>query len=192
MSSGLLFVISGPSGVGKTSIARAVEERLGGRFSVSATTRPKAAGEEDGRDYWFYDDETFRRMIDDGAFLEHAQVFGQHRYGTPAAPVRDALERGDLILLDIDVQGAAQIREAAPDALMLFILPPDDDELLRRLRNRGREGEAVIQRRFAEARAEIDAARTTGVYDALIVNADLATAIEDVCGRIQDRLGMRD
>lgn len=186
---GLLFVISGPSGVGKTSIARAVEQRLGGRFSVSATTRPRAEGEENGRDYWFYDDATFRAMIDEGAFLEHAQVFGQHCYGTPAAPVAEALERGELILLDIDVQGAAQIRGAAPDALMLFILPPDETELLRRLRGRGREGEDVIQRRFAEAQAEIKAARTSGVYDALLVNADLDATVEDVCGRIRERLG---
>ena len=126
---GLLAVISGPSGVGKTTIVHAVRERLGALFSVSATTRPKSAQERDGVDYLFLDEPRFKRMIEDDEFLEHAHVFGRHWYGTPRGPVDEALAEGKLVLLDIDVQGALQVRERAPDAFLAFVLPPDEDTL---------------------------------------------------------------
>ncbi len=176
---GLLLVISGPSGVGKTTITRSLERCLGGTFSVSATTRPRAEGEVAGRDYYFMSDLEFQQMADDGAFLEHAQVYGEYRYGTPREPVERQIAEGKLVILDIDVQGARQVKQAMPEAFTLFILPPSEAELLRRLRERRREDEATIQRRFAEAKREIAFAEGSGVYDAHIVNDDLERAIDD-------------
>ncbi len=185
-SAGVLLVVSGPSGVGKTSIVRPIEKRLGGVFSVSATTRPPAAGEVEGRDYHFLSPEQFQAMVDRGELLEHACLFGQHFYGTPREPVDKRLAEGQLIILDIDVQGALQVKRAMPEAFMLFILPPDDEELLRRLRARAREPEAMIQSRFAEAKREIELAETSGVYDAMVVNDDLDRAIEEACRLVRE------
>jgi len=184
--SGLLVVISGPSGVGKTTIVRSVRDRLDGMLSISTTTRPKTDQDQDGVDYQFLSEAQFQDMVEDAAFLEHAQVFGKHWYGTPRAPVDTALAEGRLALLEIDVQGALQVRKNAPGALLLFILPPDEDTLLERLRNRGREDEATIARRFAEARREIALARTSAAYDAFVVNRDLDTAIDDACRIIDE------
>ena len=136
---GLLLVISGPSGVGKTTITRALERRLGGVFSVSATTRPRAEGEVDGRDYCFRSDLEFQQLADEGAFLEQAQVYGEYRYGTPREPVERQVAAGKLVILDIYGQGARQVKQAMPDALTLFILPPSDEERPRRLLPRRRE-----------------------------------------------------
>ena len=184
---GLLLVISGPSGTGKTTIARAVEGRLDGTFSVSATTRPQSQIETGGRDYDFLSEPEFQEKVRSGALLEYAQVFGKHWYGTPRRPVETQMAEGRLVILDIDVQGALQVRESMPEALMVFVVPPDDDELLRRLRDRGREGEAAIQRRFAEARKEIDIARTSGAFDATVVNDDLEQAITETCRLVEQR-----
>ncbi|MHC4769823.1 MAG: guanylate kinase [Planctomycetota bacterium] len=185
---GLLLVISGPSGTGKTTIARAVESRLDGTFSVSATTRPQSQVETGGRDYDFLSEPEFQEKVRSGALLEHAQVFGKHWYGTPRQPVETQMAEGRLVILDIDVQGALQVRESMPEALMVFVVPPNDDELLRRLRDRGREGEAAIQRRFAEARKEIDIARTSGAFDATVVNDDLEQAVTETCRLVEQRL----
>ena len=184
---GLLLVVSGPSGVGKTTIVHRVRELLGGQFSVSATTRPKSIAEVNGKDYLFVCPDEFDRMESTGAFLEHAEVFGRHAYGTPREPVEEALQSGDLILLDIDVQGAIQIREHMPSAYMIFILPPNDDELRHRLETRGREDEEAIARRFAEARREIDLATSRTLYDAFIVNDDLDRAVDEACRLVCER-----
>jgi len=176
---GLLLVISGPSGVGKTTITRALERNLGGTFSVSVTTRPRAEGEVEGRDYYFLSDIEFQQRADDGAFLEHAKVYGEYRYGTPREPVERQVAEGKLVILDIDVQGARQVKQTMPEAFTLFILPPSEEELLRRLRERRREDEASIRRRFDEAKREIAFAEGSGVYDAHIVNEDLDRAIDD-------------
>lgn len=176
---GLLVIISGPSGVGKTTITRAVERSFPDSvFSVSATTRPKTAADVEGVDYHFVDEPTFLRMIDQDAFLEHVELFGK-RYGTPRAWVQEQLARGRLVILEIDVVGAIKVRSAIPDAFCLFVLPPDMDTLLQRLRDRKREPEEVIERRFTEARREIEQARASGVYDAFIVNDQLERAIEE-------------
>jgi guanylate kinase len=184
-SIGVLIVISGPSGVGKTTIVREVEKRLGGSFSVSATTRAKSPSETHGKDYFFLSEDEFQRMIDENQFLEYAQVFGRNWYGTPREQVEKQLEAGELVILDIDVQGAQQVKDKVPQAFAIFILPPSEDELLRRLRARARDDEEAIQRRFNEARQEIAIARTSGCYNAFVNNDDLDEAIRTTCELIE-------
>ncbi len=186
--SGLLLVVSGPSGVGKTTMVHEVIRRLGGEFSVSATTRARSERERDDVDYHFVDSPTFQRYIDEDRFLEFAQVFGRNWYGTLQAPVIDALGQGKLIVLDIDVQGAKNVKLRIPSAFTVFILPPNEDALLNRLRARGREEESAIERRFLEAKKEIDFAHSSGVYDAFVVNDDLEVAIDQLTDLVRVRL----
>lgn len=188
---GLLLVISGPSGVGKTTIVHRMLEACRGTFSISATTRPMTKHETDGIDYIFMDENNFQTWIDENRFLEYAQVFGRSSYGTPREPVEKHLGKGQLVVLDIDVQGAVQVREAMPDMLGIFILPPSEDELLHRLRTRGREDEATIERRFSEARTEIETARGSTAYDHFVVNDDLDKATEDVISIVQKHLNRK-
>jgi len=186
-ANGLLLVVSGPSGVGKTTIVHEVIRRLGGEFSVSATTRARTERERDGVDYHFVDQPTFQKWIDAGRFLEYAQVFGRSWYGTLQDQVEHALGEGKLIVLDIDVQGAKSVKQKMPAAFTVFVMPPSEGTLLKRLHARGREDEAAIQRRFAEAKTEIDFARTSGVYDAFVVNDDLEIAIDQLCDLVRAR-----
>lgn len=186
---GLLLIISGPSGVGKTTITRGVERGTRGAvFSVSATTRPRTDADVEGVDYHFVGVVEFDRMIADGELLEHAEVFG-NKYGTPRAWVLEQLERGRVVILEIDVEGARQVKAKMPEAFGVFILPPSEETLLQRLRDRKREGEEIIQRRFAEARREIAFARESGVYDLFIVNDDLERAIEEAIDAVKRRRG---
>ena len=168
---GLLFVLSSPSGAGKSTIARkllACEPELS--LSVSATTRPIRPGEEDGRDYHFVSLEQFRAMVTDNAFLEWAHVFDQ-RYGTPRAPVEAMLSAGLDVLFDIDWQGAQQLRQiAGGDVVRVFILPPSMEELRRRLEGRATDAQEVIDRRMSRAEAEIS--HWDG-YDYVLVNDDV-------------------
>jgi len=150
-----LFVISAPSGAGKTSLVRELMAREPGlRFSISCTTRPQRNGEVDGKDYFFVSQASFRSMIADGAFLEHARVF-DHFYGTPRSQVESLLGDGYGVVLEIDWQGARQVRAAMPDSVGIFILPPSRAELERRLRSRGTDSEDVIRRRLADAATDI-------------------------------------
>lgn len=184
---GLLLIISGPSGVGKTTITRAVERTIPGSvFSVSATTRPKTAADVEGVDYHFVSDAEFDRLVEQDAFLEWANVFGK-RYGTIRAWVHEQLARGRLVILEIDVQGAQRVKQQVPTAFGLFIEPPSEGALLERLRGRRRESEEVIQRRFAEARREIAQARSSGVYDVFIVNRVLDDAIDEAIHHVRSR-----
>ena len=185
---GLLLVMSGPSGVGKTTIVHELIRRFGGLFSVSATTRAPGPGERDGVDYFFVDQQTFQRWIDEDRFLEHAQVFGRSWYGTPEGPVREALSRGQLVVLDIDVQGAENVRRKMPESLGVFVLPPSEEELLKRLRSRGREDEAAIERRFAESKKEIARAQGGRTYDAFVVNDTLPRVTDEVAAIVAARL----
>ncbi len=170
-------VLSAPSGAGKTTLARALRERRPDVvFSVSATTRQPRAGEEDGRDYHFVGRDEFLRMRDAGELIEWAEVHGNF-YGTPLANVRRAAERGEYLLLDIDVQGARQIRERVPQAVLVFVLPPSGEALVQRLVGRGSETDAVVQRRLRNARDEV---RTAPVFDHVIVNDELEHAVDQL------------
>lgn len=184
---GLLTVLSGPSGVGKTTIVHAAQARFDGVFSISATTRPKSGQERDGIDYLFIDEPRFEAMIAENAFLEHAKVFDRHWYGTPRGPIDEALRRGKVVLLDIDVQGALQVRKHMPEAFLAFVLPPNDEALAERLRARGRDDDEAMARRLREAQREIALARESGAYDAFIVNDDLDRAKEEMCRLIEAR-----
>ncbi len=170
---GALFVVTGASGTGKTTLVRealAVFDDL--EFSVSAATRAPRRGEVDGRDYHFVSQEQYERWLEDGAFLESADVYG-NRYGTLRAPVEEALAAGRSVLLEIDLQGARQVSRALPEAVLVFVLPPDLASLEDRLRGRSTDSDAIIQRRVAEAMLQISAC---GEFDYLVVNDDLATA----------------
>ncbi len=166
---GLLFVLSSPSGAGKSTIARMILESDDGiAMSVSATTRPKRPGETEGVDYHFVTDDEFDRMRESGAFLEWAHVFG-YRYGTLRNEVLKAIENGRDVLLDIDWQGTQQLKQVDPDIVRVFILPPSMQELERRLRSRGTDTEEVIQGRMARATAEIS---HWAEYDYVLINND--------------------
>jgi guanylate kinase len=191
-SPGLLLLICGPSGVGKTTIVHELIRRFGGLFSVSATTRQRSPQERDGVDYFFVDERTFQEWITEDRFLEHAQVFGRAWYGTPEAPVRAELAKGHLVVLDIDVQGADNVRNRIPEALAIFVLPPNEQELLKRLRARGREDEAAIERRFAESKLEIARAMQGQTFDAFVVNDTLPRATDEVSAIVAARLAKRD
>ena len=174
---GLVVVISGPSGVGKGSVHAGLHGLLEGlEVSVSATTRSPRPGERDGVAYHFVDDATFDRMVATDALLEWAEYSG-HRYGTPRAPLEAAVEDGRTVLLEIEVQGALQVRRGLPDALRIFLVPPTFDELERRLRDRGTEDEATIQGRLEVARREMAA---QDAFHHVVVNDDLDRATAEV------------
>jgi guanylate kinase len=171
---GLMLVLSSPSGAGKSTISRRLLQADNGlTMSVSATTRAKRANEIEGKDYIFVGRADFERMVREGAFLEHATVFG-NLYGTPAAPVKDALARGQDVLFDIDWQGTQQLKEKArDDVVSVFVLPPSHDELERRLRERAEDDAAVIAARMAKANDEMS---HWAEYDYVLVNDDIVRA----------------
>jgi guanylate kinase len=173
---GLLFIISGPAGSGKGTIVSRVRELAQFDFSVSATTRSPRLGEEHGVHYYFIDKTEFEGKIEAGEMLEYAQYVGNY-YGTPKKPVEDALAAGRNIVLDIEVKGALQVKEKMPEAVMIYILPPDYETLLSRIRGRGTETEEVIQKRMNEARNEI---RTFPKYDYVVINDTVEKAAQDV------------
>jgi len=177
LSVGTLYTVSAPSGAGKTSLVTALLETVDDLvLSVSHTTRPRRSGEVDGRDYYFVDDATFDRMVDDHAFLEHAQVYG-NRYGTSRASVQDTLETGRDVLLEIDWQGARQVRAHIPGSVSIFILPPSREDLVRRLRGRGQDSDEIIQQRMEAA---IDEMSHYAEADYLVINDDFDQALGDL------------
>ena len=175
---GKLVVISGPSGVGKGTICKQLVRRLNDVcLNVSATTRPKAKTEVDGKDYYFLPREQFEKRIKEGWFLEYAEVFGNF-YGTPKDKVDEATAAGKTVILEIDVQGGGQVKAKCPDAVMIFIMPPTTKALVERITGRGRDAADVVQKRLAKANAEIEAAGN--FYEYKIVNDDLEQAINEV------------
>jgi guanylate kinase len=174
---GTLFIVAAPSGAGKSTLVNALLEREPSiSLSVSHTTRPPRLGEEYGRHYYFVERDEFERQIASGTFLEHAEVHGNF-YGTSLAAVQELLDRGRDVLLEIDWQGAAQIRRTKPDCVSVFILPPSRAELERRLRGRGSDAPEVIERRLHNSREEIGHAHE---FDYIVVNDGLDDALADL------------
>jgi guanylate kinase len=169
----LVFIISGPSGSGKSTLVTKLLELPGTMFSISCTTRPRRSAEREGEWYNFITEAEFDRMVERGEFLEHACVFGKHRYGTPRRWLDEARTRGLDLVLEIDVQGAAQIRGKLPLAIEVFILPPSREVLEQRIRARGQDTEEEIQRRLRRATQELELFRE---YDYVVVNDDLECA----------------
>jgi guanylate kinase len=176
-SRGTLYVISAPSGAGKTSLVRALMERQPElRFSISYTTRTRRPNEQDGVDYFFVDKDEFERMIPQGEFLEHARVF-DNLYGTPRKHVEEFLKKGTNVLLEIDWQGARQVAAAMPERRSVFILPPSRDALEQRLRGRATDSDEVIARRLADSLADLSHWKE---FDYVIVNDDFDRAAAEL------------
>lgn len=175
--SGTLFIVAAPSGAGKSTLVNALLEREPGiSLSISHTTRPPRPGEQYGRHYYFVERAEFEREVAEGIFLEHAEVHGNF-YGTSRKTVQDLLQQGRDVLLEIDWQGAAQIRKAKPDVVSVFILPPSRAELERRLRGRGSDSAEVIERRLRNSRGEIAHAHE---FDYIIVNDRFEEALDSL------------
>ena len=193
MHTGNLFLLSAPSGAGKTSIvnaALAADEQL--VVSVSHTTRPARGGEVDGENYHFVSDDLFSQMVDKADFLEHANVFGK-RYGTSKAEVANKRDQGQDVILEIDWQGAQQVREAMPQAISVFILPPSADALAARLTSRGEDTQESIEKRLSEAKLDMSQAEH---FDYLVVNKDFDHAVQDFiaivrAARLQKNMQLR-
>jgi guanylate kinase len=186
MATGSLFIVSAPSGAGKTSLLKRLKQELDDVvISVSHTTRPQRPGEIEGRDYFFVSRETFERMLAEDAFLEHARVF-DHYYGTSRRQVMENIERGLDVILEIDWQGARQVKAKLPESRAIFILPPAREVLEERLRRRGQDSPETIAKRLAGARAEISHYLE---YDYLLVNDDFERALTQLKSiLIADRL----
>ncbi|TCP46254.1 guanylate kinase [Tamaricihabitans halophyticus] len=179
-----LLVVSGPSGVGKSSVVTELRRLLPELyFSVSVTTRPPRPGEVDGEHYHFIDDRAFDELIASGGLLEYAEYAG-NRYGTPRAPVERALGEGNPAVLEIELAGARQVRVAMPEALLVMLAPPNWQELVDRLTGRGTEGADVVDRRLRTAKAELGAAEE---FDEVVVNADVRSSAEQLLTLIRCR-----
>lgn len=176
MKEGRLFVVSGPSGAGKGTVCKRLLEEIEATLSVSMTTRAPRPGETDGEDYFFASNEEFERVIASNGFLEYAKVYGNY-YGTPKQKVLDKLKAGTDVILEIDAQGAFQVRKTYPDAILIFILPPSISELRNRITGRGSETDEAIRMRLGETLKEIESVTK---YDYCIVNNILAEAVAKV------------
>jgi guanylate kinase len=180
MQRGLLLSVSGPSGVGKTTICQRLVERLGAVLSVSATTRPRRENEVDGQAYYFLPREEFQRRLGQGEFLEHAQVYGGNYYGTPARPVMEALAAGKIVILEIEIDGTIQAKQRFPDLVGIYILPPTAEDLRNRLVGRQKDSAEAIRERLSKADGEIRYAQDCGAYRYFLINDDLDDAVERI------------
>ena len=173
----IIFIISGPSGSGKSTLVKKLLELPGTMLSISATTRPPRANEGEGKWYHFVSDEVFRGMVERGEFLEHACVFGKHSYGTPKKSLEEARARQLDLVLEIDVQGAEQVRRTLPESVAIFIVPPSRAELEKRIRARNQDRQDEIARRLEQARIEME---RYVQYDYVVINEDVDRAGEAV------------
>jgi len=185
---GRIIIISGPSGVGKSTICKEVVKRTGAFLSISATTRPKSDMEVDGADYRFFTKQDFEKLIEEEQLLEYAEVFG-NLYGTPKDAVEKALAEGKNVILEIDVQGASKVKEKFSDAVMIFILPPTQIDLAKRLDGRARDSEEVAEERLEGASDEIAAAWQH--YEHMVINDDLEQAINEVINIMSQKSGVK-
>src|SRR4051794_40678832 len=183
---GLLIVLVGPSGVGKSTISLKLAELMHLKYIVSATTRRQNEKDKEGKVYEYVDEATFFRKLEQGEFLEYANVFHNY-YGTPKHPTLEYLAAGQDVLLEIDVQGALQVRFQYPDALMIFIMPPDEASLLTRLRDRGRDTEDAIQQRFREAKREVWMAKGSRAFDDMVINDSVDRAVDEIARLIRQK-----
>lgn len=182
-----VVIVSGPSGVGKSTICKEVAKRLDKCYlSVSVTTRPKGDGEVDGQDYWFISEEELQKQIKRGTLLEYAEIFG-NMYGTPKDKVQEVLKEDKIVILEIDVQGAKQVKLIYPDAITIFILPPSQRELAERMNSRAREDPETAEKRLDIAGSEI--ASAWQYYQHMVINEDLEQAISEVVQIIQQAFG---
>ena len=187
---GKLLVVSGPSGVGKGTICAEVAKRLDNVYiSISVTTRPMGPAEVNGRDYQFITTGQFQKLIESNKLLEYAEVFG-NMYGTPADKVIEALEAGKTVILEIDVQGGLKIKQKYPQAVLIFILPPDKQELARRIGGRGRDEAQEAEKRLNFAEREVEKAKR--FYEYTVVNDDLEKAVEQVIKIIEQDTGGKE
>lgn len=176
-SASRVLIVSGPSGSGKSTLVQNLRGLPGLVFSISSTTRPRRLTESPGKCYDFITEAEFNRRIESGDFLEYAQVFGRHWYGTPRNQVDDARRKGLDLVLEIDVQGMQQVKKKLPEAIAVFIVPPSREDLERRLRSRGQDSDEAITRRLERARQEI---ASSGEYDFVVVNDDLERASDEL------------
>jgi guanylate kinase len=176
---GKLIIISGPSGVGKTTLIDRLAERLDAKISVSATTRPPSEQEKEGVDYYFLTRQEFERLIQEDQLLEHARYLDNY-YGTPRRPVEETLAAGQDVILGIEVQGAKKVAKLFTDAIIILLQPPSEDELKRRIQDRARDDEAVIKRRLTNAQAELAQAKEAGIYRYQVVNDRLDRAVDEI------------
>jgi guanylate kinase len=181
-----LIIISGPSGVGKTTICQQVVDRLGAFLSISSTTRSQSETEQQGREYNFLSRTEFEDMIKNNAFLEYAEVFGNY-YGTPRGPVDEAMAAGQIVVLEIDVQGALRVKKVMPEVQTIFILPPHKKDLQERIDGRGRGEDAKTKKRRLET-ASREIAAAWQYYDHMVINDDLDQAVQEVLDIIDEKL----
>jgi guanylate kinase len=182
----LLTVLVGPAGVGKSTISRQLEKRMDLKYIVSATTRKKTPKDDLGKKYDYIDEATFFHKLANAEFLEYASVWDEY-YGTPKYPTLDYLANGEDVLLEIDVQGALQVRFQYPEALLIFILPPDEQALLDRLKSRARESDEQIAKRFRGAKREIWMAKGSRAFDDMVFNDNVERAVEEITRLMQQK-----
>jgi guanylate kinase len=183
---GSVVVVSGPSGVGKSTVCRRLCEKVPAEFSVSVTTRNRRTNEENARDYHYISPEEFARLRDSGGLLETAEVYG-HWYGTPIAAVQQAIADGRVIVLEIDIKGCIQVRSKMPEAMTFFLLPPTSEEQRRRIEGRRTDDATAIRERLSKADGEIRYAMESGCYDEFIINDDLNETVAKIYAKIVER-----
>ncbi len=183
---GKVVVISGPSGVGKSTVCRLLCEKVPAEFSVSVTTRKRRNNEEHARDYHYVSPEEFANLKDNGGLLESAEVYG-HWYGTPIAAVEQAVSAGRTIILEIDIKGCIQVRNRMPEARTFFLLPPTSEEQRRRIEGRKTDDATAIRERLSKADGEIRYASESGCYDEFIINDDLNQTVDKIYAKLIER-----